>query len=61
MGMGTELKIDTSPRCLPMAIGSGCGAAGLSLRFLASSVPLPPVGLMIPIFDDRLIDDLSAN
>jgi hypothetical protein len=34
---------------------------GLSLRFLASSVPFPSVALMIPIFYDRLIDDLSTN
>ena len=34
---------------------------GLSLPFLASSVPLPPVALMIPIFYDRLIDNLSTN
>jgi hypothetical protein len=34
---------------------------GLSLRFLASSVPLAPVVLMIPIFHDRLIHDLSTN
>jgi hypothetical protein len=33
----------------------------LSLRFLASSVPLPPVALMIPIFYNRLIDNLSTN
>jgi len=39
----------------------GVWVAGLSLRFLASSVPLPPVALMVPIFYDRLIDDLSAN
>jgi hypothetical protein len=34
---------------------------GLSLPFLASFVPLPPVVLMIPIFYDRLIDNLSTN
>ena len=34
---------------------------GSSLRFLASFVPLPPVALMIPIFYDRLIDNLSTN
>jgi hypothetical protein len=34
---------------------------GLSLPFLASFVPLPPVALMIPIFYDRLIDNLSTN
>jgi hypothetical protein len=34
---------------------------GLSLPFLASSVPLPPVALIIPIFYDRLIDNLSTN
>ncbi len=59
--MRTKLEIDTFPRCLPMAILTGCGVEGLSLRFLASSVPLSPVALMIPIFCDRLIDDLSTN
>jgi hypothetical protein len=44
-----------------MATVSGCGVAGLSLGFLASSVPLPPVALMVPIFYDRLIDDLPTN
>ncbi len=34
---------------------------GLSLRLLASSVPLPPMALIIPIFYDRLIDHLSTN
>ncbi len=34
---------------------------GLSLRLLASSVPLPPVVLIIPIFYDRLIDNLSTS
>jgi hypothetical protein len=34
---------------------------GSSLRFLASSVPLPAVALVIPIFYDRLIDNLSTN
>jgi len=34
---------------------------GLSLPFLASSVPLPPAALIIPIFYDRLIDNLSTN
>jgi hypothetical protein len=33
----------------------------LSLPFFASFVPLPPVALMIPIFYNRLIDDLSTN
>jgi hypothetical protein len=33
----------------------------LSFRFLASSVPLPSVALMIPIFYNRLIDNLSTN
>ena len=32
-----------------------------SLRFLASFIPLPPVALMIPIFHDRLVDNLSTN
>jgi len=31
------------------------------LRFLASFIPLPPVALMIPIFHDRLVDNLSTN
>jgi hypothetical protein len=55
-----------------MAIVSGCGVAtnvltfsysflGLSLPFLASFVPLPPVALVIPIFYDRPIDNLSTN
>ena len=34
---------------------------GLSLRFLAPSVPLPPVALIIPIFYNRLVDYLSTN
>jgi hypothetical protein len=34
---------------------------GLSLPFLASFVPLPSVALMIPIFYNRLIDNLSTN
>ena len=33
----------------------------LSLPFLASLIPLSAVALMIPIFHDRLIDDLSTN
>jgi hypothetical protein len=38
-----------------------CCFSGLSLRFLASPVPLPAVALMIPIFYDRLIDNFSTN
>jgi len=33
----------------------------LSLPFLASSVPLPLVALVIPILKDRLIDNLTTN
>jgi len=47
--------------CSHRATVSGCGVAGLPLRFLASSVPLPAVALMIPILYDRLIDHLSTN
>jgi hypothetical protein len=34
---------------------------GLFLAFLASFVPLPPVALIIPIFYNRLINNLSTN
>ncbi len=34
---------------------------GLFLPFLASFVPLPSVALIMPIFYDRLIDNLSTN
>jgi len=34
---------------------------GLSIPFLASFVPLPAADLMIPIFYDRLIDNLSTD
>jgi hypothetical protein len=34
---------------------------GSSLRFVAFFVPLSPVALMIPIFHDRPIDNLSTN
>jgi len=37
------------------------GCTESSLRFLASFIPLPPVALMIPIFHDRLVDNLSTN
>jgi hypothetical protein len=51
------------PSLLPPAIflTSSYSFLGLSLPFLASFVPLPPVALMIPIFYDRLIDNLSTN
>ena len=34
---------------------------GLSIPFLASFVPLPALALMITIFYNRLIDNLSTN
>jgi hypothetical protein len=45
----------------PMGFSGGQGFTASSLRFLASFVPLPPMALMIPIFYDRLVDNLSTN
>jgi len=44
-----------------VGFSGGQGFTGSSLRFLAPFVPLPSVALMIPIFYDRLIDNLSTN
>ena len=61
--MGANNMIDScfSFSFFPNVLTFSYSFLGLSLPFLASFVPLPPVALIIPIFYDCLIDNLSTS
>ena len=61
MVMSFDGQQATADGATSVAFSGRQGFTESSLRFLASFIPLPPVALMIPIFHDRLVDNLSTN